>query len=32
MSLQIFVDSYSGYKAIERPKQFGLDEDRNEGA
>ncbi len=27
MSLEIDVDSYSGYKANERPRQFSLDED-----
>src|SRR5262245_5230634 len=27
MSLPIYVDSYSGYKANERPRQFQLDED-----
>ena len=27
MSLEIYVDSYSGYKANERPRQFSLDED-----
>ena len=27
MSLEIYVDAYSGYKANERPRQFTLDED-----
>jgi hypothetical protein len=27
MSLEIFVDAYSGYRANERPRQFVLDED-----
>jgi hypothetical protein len=27
MSLEIYVDAYSGYKANERPRQFVLDED-----
>jgi hypothetical protein len=27
MSLPIYVDAYSGYKANERPRQFDLDED-----
>ena len=26
MSLEIFVDAYSGYRANERPRQFALDE------
>jgi hypothetical protein len=26
MSLPIYVDAYSGYKADERPRQFVLDE------
>jgi len=27
MSLPIYVDAYSGYKANERPRQFTLDEE-----
>jgi len=27
MSLEIYVDAHSGYKANERPRQFTLDED-----
>jgi len=27
MSLRIYVDAYSGYRANERPRQFCLDED-----
>ena len=27
MSLPVYVDAYSGYKANERPRQFVLDED-----
>jgi hypothetical protein len=27
MSLRIYVDAYSGYKANERPQQFVLDEE-----
>jgi hypothetical protein len=27
MSLRIYVDAYSGYKANERPSQFVLDEE-----
>jgi hypothetical protein len=27
MSLHIYVDAYSGYKADERPRQFVLDEE-----
>ena len=27
MSLRIYVDAYSGYKANERPRQFTLDEE-----
>ena len=27
MSLRIYVDTYSGYRANERPRQFCLDED-----
>jgi len=30
MSLEIYVDAYSGYKANERPRQFTLDEDNLE--
>jgi hypothetical protein len=30
MSLEVFVDAYSGYKANERPRQFTLDEDTSE--
>ena len=27
MSLPIYVDAYSGFKANERPREFDLDED-----
>jgi hypothetical protein len=30
MSISIYVDAYSGYKANERPRQFSLDEDNFE--
>jgi hypothetical protein len=30
MSIPIYVDAYSGYKASERPRQFSLDEDNFE--
>jgi len=30
MSLRIYVDAHSGYKANERPRQFTLDDDTYE--